>query len=96
MSASLDDAPVEEHQDLVGAADRGEAVRDEHDHAVPTERSQALEEVPLGSGVERGGRLVHHHERRVAEEGPRRPRRRCHWPTDSSIPSENDVERRVS
>ncbi len=50
--AVLGHAAVEQHQDLIGPTHGGEAVRDEHDHAIAPEFAEPLEEVPLGAGVE--------------------------------------------
>ena len=70
MGAVLGRPAVEQHEDLVGAANRGEAVGDEHHHAIASEFAEALEEIAFGAGIERCGRFVHDDERRVAEEGP--------------------------
>ena len=65
MAAALDDAPVIQHHDGVGIADRGQAVRDDEHRAPPHERIHALLHDALRAGVDGGGGLVQNHHGRV-------------------------------
>ena len=69
--AGLDDAPAGEAHDPIRVAQRREAMRHEQDRAVAPPGGQVLEQLALGRGVERGGRLVEHEDRRVLEHGAR-------------------------
>ena len=42
MAAAFSDAAAVEHDDLVGHAHRGKAMRDQHDHLVSREATEAL------------------------------------------------------
>src|SRR5271166_3709320 len=60
MSSLLDDPPPLDDDDAIGRAYRRKPVRDDDRRATARERTEALENVVLGFGVERGGRLVEH------------------------------------
>ena len=65
VGADLDDPGAVEHDDEVGHAHGGEAVRHEDGDAAVVAAAAgagrvALEQGVLGLGVERGGRLVEH------------------------------------
>src|SRR4029077_199525 len=55
---ALDDLSPLEHQDLIGAADRREAVGDHERGAAVPERAQAVLNSCLAFGVEARGRLI--------------------------------------
>jgi hypothetical protein len=58
VRAALHDAAVVDDDDLVGAPDRGDAVRD-HDRSATAEHAfQLIENAPLGGGVHAGQRVV--------------------------------------
>ena len=66
-----DDAPVVEHDDLVGEFDRREAVRD-HERGAPGHRLGERDlDALLGRRVDRGGGVVEHEHARVGDERPR-------------------------
>ena len=71
MRAALDDPPGVEHEDLIGVADRREAVRDRDRGAPARELIQRLLDSALGLGVQRRGRLVEDQHRRVAKDRAR-------------------------
>ena len=65
------DGAVFQHDDAIGHADAGEAVRDQHDGLAAAELLEALEHFVLGARIERGGRLVEDQQLRVAHVGAR-------------------------
>ena len=71
MAALLDEAPVLEDEDAVGAADRGEAVRDHEGGAALHQPLQRLLHEPLALRVERAGGLVEQQDLGVLEERAR-------------------------
>ena len=71
MGAALDDASVVEHEDLIGVADRGQAVRDRDRGAPPGQLVERKLHGALGLGVERGGGLVEDQYGRVAKDRAR-------------------------
>src|SRR4029077_11022507 len=60
---------VGEDHDAVGHAHAGEAVRDENRGLAVRELLEALEDLVLGAGVQRGGGLVENEDLRVAHVG---------------------------
>src|SRR5262245_49668682 len=58
-----------EHDDLVGVADRAQAVRD--DQAAHAAAPQVFVDAALGFGIERARRFVEHEERRLPHERAR-------------------------
>ena len=62
-------SPVVEHDDLVGADDGGEPVRNHQRGAVLRHAFERVLDFLLGVAVERGGRLVEHQDRRRLEDG---------------------------
>ncbi len=71
VRSSLDDFAVLEHEDLVGAADRGQPVRDDERRPPLAERAQAVLDLGFAFAVERRGRFVEHEDARVGEDGAR-------------------------
>ena len=71
VRAALDDRPLSEHEDLVGADDGGEPVRDHQRGAVLRHAVERVLDVLLGVAVERGGRLVEQQDRRRFEDRAR-------------------------
>src|SRR5215210_8311694 len=67
----LDDAAVLEDDDEVGAADGGEAVRDDERRAPAKEPSERELDAPLGPDVDARRRLVENEESRIREQGAR-------------------------
>ena len=63
--------PALDHQDLVGAADGGQAVRDHERRAALHQVREALLDQRLRLGVEARGRLVEDQDARVGEDGAR-------------------------
>ena len=69
MPAAFDDATVLHDADQIGLADGRQAVSD-HDHgAALDDMFERFLELRLGVAVERAGRLVEQHDRRLAEHG---------------------------
>ena len=64
-------APFVQHQDAVGHAHAGEAVRDQHRRAAVREFLEALEDLELAARIERGGGFVEDHHLRIAHVGAR-------------------------
>ena len=71
VPADLDDAAALEHDDRVGAPDRGQPVRDDERRAVHHQVRERLLHEQLRFGVERGGRLVEDQNRRVLQQRAR-------------------------
>ena len=69
VRAALDDDAVVEHDDLVGADDGGEPVRDDQRGAVVRDLFERVLDFALGVAVERGGRLVEQQDRRRLQDG---------------------------
>src|SRR5439155_26486005 len=63
VGAFLDNAPLVQETDVIVAADRREAMRDDDDRHLPAERSDAVAYRLLRFGVERAGRFVEHEDR---------------------------------
>ena len=64
MGAALDDLALVEHDDLVGADDGREPVRDHQRGAAARDALERVLDFLLGVAVERRGRLVEHQDRR--------------------------------
>src|ERR1700675_4232029 len=71
VGALLDDAAVLEHDDRARVADRREAVGDDERGAAVQEAPQRMLDLPFGSDVDRGRRLVEDQDPRVGEERAR-------------------------
>ncbi len=71
MRPLLDDPPVLEDDDQVGAPDRREPVGDDERRPSGEERAQRELDAPLGSDVDARGRLVEDEDARVGEERAR-------------------------
>ena len=69
MRAALHDRSVAHHENQVGAADRGKAVRDEEGGAVAQKQLRRLLDQLLGLGVDGAGGLVEHKDARVSQHG---------------------------
>src|SRR5262249_15479610 len=67
VGPALHDPSVREHDDLVGAPDRRQAVRDDDARAVDHEAVERFLDEALGLGVERGRRFVEDEDGRVLE-----------------------------
>src|SRR6185436_2121026 len=65
VGAVLDDLAVLEHENLIGAADRGEAMRDDERRPAPSQGAQAVLDHLLALAVETGGGLVENEDARV-------------------------------
>src|ERR1700724_3537237 len=61
VGTDLDDAPVLEHANAIGMADRGEAMRNQNGRAMPSRSEQAIEDLRFPAHVELRGRLVEQH-----------------------------------
>ena len=85
MVAQLGDPAVVQDDDVVGVADRREAVGD-HDGRPPSEEPlQGLLDVKLGLGVDAGRRLVEDEDRGSAKSA-RAKEMSCRWPRESPLP----------
>jgi hypothetical protein len=75
MAALLEDRAVLDDDDVVGVADRREAMGDDERGATAGEAAQRVEQRGLGPRVERRSRLVEDQDRSVLEEraGDREP-----------------------
>lgn len=71
MRAALDDLAVLQDQDLVGGADRREAVRDDQGRAARQCVRQCFADRGLGLGVQVRGRLVEDDDLGLREQQPR-------------------------
>ncbi len=71
MRPPLDDPPVVEHDDQVGAADRGQPVRDDERGSSGEQQAKPVLDAPLGSDVDRRGRLVEDEDPRIGEQRSR-------------------------
>ena len=71
VRAALDDLAVLEHQDLVGAADRRQPVRDDERRPALPQRAQAVLDQRLALAVEARRRLVEDQDARVGEDRAR-------------------------
>ena len=71
MRPRLDQPPVLEGQNPIGAADRGKSVSDHEHGAAPEQAVERRLDQLLGFRVQRRSRLVEDEERRIAENGPR-------------------------
>ena len=69
MRAALDDHALVEHDDLVGADDGGEPVRDHQRGAALGHALERVLDFLLGVAVERRGRLVEQQDRRRLQDG---------------------------
>ena len=70
LGAALRDAALLDHEDLVGAADGGEPVRDDHRGAAAEERVERLLDQDLARAVDVRRRLVEDQDARVGEQRP--------------------------
>src|ERR1700730_6208157 len=70
MGATLDDLTLLDDEDLVGAADGGEAVGDHEGGPALHEVAQAVLDHGLGLGVEGAGGLVEDEDAGVGQDGP--------------------------
>src|SRR5260221_2834208 len=70
VGAALDDLAAFEHQDLVGAADGREPVRDHERRAPPPQRAQTVLDHGLALAVEARGRLVQDQDAWIGEDCP--------------------------
>jgi hypothetical protein len=71
VRAVLDDAALLHHEDVVGIADRREAVRDHEAGAALAQRCHRMLDEKLGAGVDRRCRLVEDQDLGIGEERPR-------------------------
>ncbi len=71
MCSTLDDAPRFDDQDLLGAADGGQAVRDHERRAAAHQVPQALLNERFRFGVQAGSRFVENKNARVGQDGAR-------------------------
>ena len=69
--ALLDDAPVPEHDDLVGLHQRCDAVRDQNHRRAARRLAQPAADGLVGLRVHGGERVVKHHDRRMLQQRPR-------------------------
>ena len=69
MGAAFDDLALLDDEDLVGAADGGEPVRDDEGRAALHEVAEAVLDHRFGLGVERAGGFVEDEDARVGEDG---------------------------
>ena len=69
VGSALDDVPLLDDQDLVGAADGGEAVRDDEGRPALHEEVEAGLDQGFGLGVERAGGFVEDEDAGVGEDG---------------------------
>ena len=67
----LDDLAVLEHENLIGALDGREPVRDHERRASAPERLQPVLDEPLAFAIEARGRLVEDQDLRIGEDGAR-------------------------
>ena len=69
MRAAIDYPPVIQNDDLVGERDGGEAMGD--DEVVgPSRLAQSNLDLPFGSGVDRGGRVIQDQNPRLCQQRP--------------------------
>ena len=67
MRAALDDFAAVDHENLIGPANRGQAVRD-HEAGTPLhQRQHSLLDVHFGAGVDGAGRLIENQHGRVGQ-----------------------------
>ena len=71
VGAALYDDAILKHQDVIRHAHGRESVRDYEGRLTGNQLSEALEEVILGFGIQRSGRLIENHERGIAHEAAR-------------------------
>src|SRR5881397_1716407 len=71
VGATLDDLAALEHEDLVGATDRRQAVRDDEGRTPPPQRPQAVLDGCFALRVETGRGLVEDQDPRIGQDGPR-------------------------
>src|SRR5208337_3004551 len=69
--AALDDKPLLHHKNLIGAADGGEAVRDDKGGAPAHQLCKAALDHGLRLGIERAGGLVENEDARLCQESAR-------------------------
>ena len=67
MGSALDDTALIQHNDLVGAHDRGQPMRDHQRCAVARHPLQRILNFPFGMAVECRSGLVEHQDRRAFE-----------------------------
>ena len=68
MRAALDNDAVVEHDDLVGADHRRQAVRDDEGRAAAADPVEGVLDLLLGEAIERRGRLVEDEDRRPLQD----------------------------
>jgi len=73
MGSPLHDDTLLDDQDLVGAPDSREPVRDHEDRPTLEQVVEARLDQPLGFGVEAGSRLVQDEDAGVGQDRPRDP-----------------------
>ena len=71
MGAALYDDAILKYQDVIRHAHGRESMRDYESRLTGNQLSEALEEVILGFGVQRSGRLIENYERGIAHEAAR-------------------------
>src|SRR5436309_900129 len=71
MRATLDDAPLRQHDDEVRVLHGGEPVRDDEHRAMRHQTVDRLLHQPLGLGVERAGGLIENEDRWIAQQRAR-------------------------
>src|SRR5712692_6378586 len=69
MRAALDDAARLDDQNLIGAPDGGETMRDDESSAAAHEVAQPLLNERLGFGIEAGSGFVENEDARIGENG---------------------------
>ena len=69
MSAAFDDAAGFDDQNLIGAADGGEAMRDDERGAAAHQVREAFLDHGFGFGIEAGGGFVENQDARIGEDG---------------------------
>ena len=71
VGSALGNAPLIQHDDLVGADDGGEPMRDHQRGAVARDALERFLDLMLGVAVERGRRLIEHEDRRRLQDRAR-------------------------
>src|SRR5215471_17363664 len=68
--AGLLDHAIAQKQDPIGAANRGQPMRDDNRRPPQHRSPNRIHHLDLGFEIERAGRLVHNQDRRILEKGP--------------------------
>src|SRR5437016_791911 len=71
MGATLNDAAILHNKDAICQAHRTEAVTDKDGSLARGQFAEMLEDLVLGLGIERGGRLVEDQDTRIPHKSPR-------------------------